>query len=64
MALFGSFVPPDDAEEQARLDSQLRSRRSVLDLVTGSRQRLKLTTIQCRPLCSVATLDKSTNTRT
>ena len=40
MSLFGSFIPPDDAEGQARLDFQLRSRRSVLDLVTGNRQRL------------------------
>ena len=40
MALFGSFVPPDDEEAQAVLDFQLRSRRSVLDLVTGSRQKL------------------------
>lgn len=39
MALFGSFVP-DDTAAQAQLDFQLRSRRSVLDLVTASRQRL------------------------
>lgn len=40
MALFGSFVPPDDAEAQARLEFELRSRRSVLDLVGASRERL------------------------
>ncbi len=40
MALFGSFVPPDDEAAQARLDFELRSRRSVLDLVGASRQRL------------------------
>ena len=40
MALFGSFIPPDDLEAQAILDFNLRSRRSVLDLVGTSRQRL------------------------
>ena len=39
-ALFGTFVPPDDEEGQARLDFQLRSRRSVLDTVMASRDRL------------------------
>lgn len=40
LSLFGTFVPPDDAEAQARLEFELRSRRSVLDLVGASRQRL------------------------
>lgn len=40
MALFGNFVPPDDAEAQAVLDFNLRSRRSVLDLVGASRERI------------------------
>lgn len=38
-ALFGSFVPDDDGAA-ARLDFELRSRRSVLDLVKGKRERL------------------------
>lgn len=37
--LFGSFTP-DDAEEVARLDFELRSRRSVLDLVLAKRDAL------------------------
>jgi hypothetical protein len=39
LALFGNFTP-DDPEAQARLDFQLRSRRSVLDLVGRSRERI------------------------
>src|SRR5690606_5193814 len=38
-ALFGNFVP-DDSEAQAQLEFQLRTRRSVLDLVGRSRQRI------------------------
>ncbi len=37
MTLFGNFTP-DNAEDIARLDFELRGRRSVLDLVTAKRQ--------------------------
>ena len=39
-ALFGNFTPPQSPEEAARRDFQLRSRRSVLDLVRASSARL------------------------
>lgn len=37
MTLFGNFTP-DDAEDQAILDFHLRSRRSVLELITDKRE--------------------------
>lgn len=39
-ALFSNFMPPDNAEERAKQDFLLRSRRSVLDLVGGRVQKL------------------------
>lgn len=39
MTLFGNFTP-DNAEDAARLDFELRGRRSVLDLVTSKRQAI------------------------
>ncbi|MGE0784381.1 MAG: DUF1552 domain-containing protein [Sandaracinaceae bacterium] len=39
MSLFGTFTP-DDSGAQARLDFELRSRRSVLDLILDKRQRV------------------------
>jgi hypothetical protein len=40
MALFSGFVPDDGDAAAAELDFQLRSRRSVLDLIRGKRERL------------------------
>ncbi len=40
-ALFGGFVPPDNATERARQDFLLRQRKSILDLVAGNIQRLQ-----------------------
>ena len=40
MSLFTGFIPDDDTTAAARLDYELRSRRSVLDLVLGKRDRL------------------------
>lgn len=37
--LFGNFTP-DNAEDAARLDFELRSRRSVLDLITAKREEI------------------------
>ena len=37
--LFGNFTP-DNAEDAARLDFELRGRRSVLDLITGKREAI------------------------
>lgn len=37
--LFGNFTP-DNGEDVARLDFELRSRRSVLDLITSKRERI------------------------
>ena len=39
-SLFGNFTPPQSAEEVAQQNFQLRSRRSVLDLVRASSARL------------------------
>jgi hypothetical protein len=39
-ALFSNFTPPDNAAERARQDFLLRSRKSVLDLVSGRIDRL------------------------
>src|SRR5207244_1307079 len=39
-ALFSNFTPPNDAVEAARQDFLLRSRKSVLDLVSGKLQKL------------------------
>lgn len=39
MTLFGNFTP-DNAEDAARLDFELRGRRSVLDLISSKRQAL------------------------
>ena len=39
-ALFNNFTPPNDAAAAARQDFLLRSRKSVLDLVGGSLQKL------------------------
>lgn len=39
MTLFGNFTP-DNAEDAARLDFELRGRRSVLDLITAKREAI------------------------
>ena len=39
MTLFGTFMP-DNAEDIARLDFELRGRRSVLDLITAKREEI------------------------